>query len=213
MLHANSTNWDWIIYCDIVCLTMKYLIFYGNVTMELREDTLAERKLLERSCKKDYGGQQCLKMLRNILETMMYLKEWGNHHTMMNCIYTMFTNYKPLKNGVVDFTSLINPPANNSKERYINTTTDYLTRWDEKEDVLDFSTTNKVYFIFDNVITRFGFPWSLTSDQRSHFLNETFVTLTREFMIQHHKSSPYHPIDGNNLPCSTLRKSLGQDLN
>jgi transposase InsO family protein len=34
---------------------------------------------------------------------------------------------------------------------------------------------------------------SLTSDQGAHFLSETIATLTREFFIQHHKSSPYHP--------------------
>jgi transposase InsO family protein len=33
----------------------------------------------------------------------------------------------------------------------------------------------------------------LTSDQGAHFISETVATLTHEFLIQHHKSIPYHP--------------------
>jgi transposase InsO family protein len=55
--------------------------------------------------------------------------------------------------------------------------------------VLDTATR----FIFENIITRFGFPRSLTSDQGVHFINITIATLTHEFLIQHHKSIPYHP--------------------
>jgi hypothetical protein len=42
---------------------------------------------------------------------------------------------------VVDFIGPINSPANNSKERYIITATNYLTCWAEAEVVRDFSTT------------------------------------------------------------------------
>jgi hypothetical protein len=33
----------------------------------------------------------------------------------------------------------------------------------------------------------------LTSDQGAHFINEMIATLTRKFLIKHHKSSPDHP--------------------
>jgi hypothetical protein len=58
---------------------MNDLIFYGNVIVELREDMLVERKLLEISYRKDYGGLQYLKMLRNMLGSAMYVREWENH--------------------------------------------------------------------------------------------------------------------------------------
>jgi hypothetical protein len=32
----------------------------------------------------------------------------------------------------------------------------------------------------------------LTNDQGAHFISSTIAALTEEFLIQHHKSSPYH---------------------
>jgi transposase InsO family protein len=58
--------------------------------------------------------------------------------------------------------------------------------------VWDYSVDTTTRFIFENIITRFGFPQSLTSDQGAHFLNRTIATLTHEFLIQHHKRIPYH---------------------
>jgi transposase InsO family protein len=48
-------------------------------------------------------------------------------------------------------------------------------------------------FIFENIITRFGCPRSLTSDHGAHFISGTITKLTIEFFIQHHKSIPYRP--------------------
>jgi transposase InsO family protein len=48
-------------------------------------------------------------------------------------------------------------------------------------------------FIFENIITHFRCPRSLTNDQGTHFSRSTIETLTAKFMIQHHKRSPYHP--------------------
>ena len=85
------------------------------------------------------------------------------------------------------------PPARHSQARYIITATDYLTRWAEAAPVKDCSADTAARFIFENIITRFGCPRSWTSDQGTHFINQTIATLTRSFLIQHHKSSPYHP--------------------
>jgi hypothetical protein len=87
------------------------------------------------------------------------------------------------ENWVVDFIGPINPPAKHSKARYIITTTDHLTRWAEAKAIQCCSTYIVAIFIFENVITWFGFPRSLTSDQGSHFISNTITTLTRKFLI------------------------------
>jgi hypothetical protein len=51
------------------------------------------------------------------------------------------------KKWVVDFIGPISPPTRHSKERYIITTTYYLTRWDEATPVWDCSRyRNQIYF-------------------------------------------------------------------
>ena len=70
---------------------------------------------------------------------------------------------------------------------------DYLTRWAEAAAVRDCSAETAARFIFEHIISRFGCPRSLTNDQGTHFINATVRSLLDTFMIQHHKSSPYHP--------------------
>lgn len=50
-----------------------------------------------------------------------------------------------------------------------------------------------VKFIFEEIITKFGCPLELVTDQRSHFLHEIIQILTKAFMVLHWKSTTYHP--------------------
>jgi hypothetical protein len=104
-----------------------------------------------------------------------------------------FRALQAFEKWVVDFIGSINPLDKHSKPKYIITTTNYITRWDEAEEVQDFSTDTAARFIFDNVITPFGCPRSLTSEQGTHFINSTIATLMTEFFIQHYNRIPYHP--------------------
>jgi transposase InsO family protein len=47
--------------------------------------------------------------------------------------------------------------------------------------------------MFEQVITRFGCPRILMSDQGTHFINNTIKSMTEEFEVHHQKSTPYHP--------------------
>jgi transposase InsO family protein len=68
-----------------------------------------------------------------------------------------------------------------------------LTRWAEAREVKDYSETTTAHFIFDDIITRFGCPKILMSDQGTHFINKTVEALTKEFAVHHQKSTPYNP--------------------
>ena len=76
--------------------------------------------------------------------------------------------------------------------RYIITMTDYLTRWEEAAAVTDCTIVTATRFLFDNVVTRFGFSKVLMSDEGSHFINHTISAMIEEFNIQHKKITPYH---------------------
>jgi transposase InsO family protein len=68
-----------------------------------------------------------------------------------------------------------------------------LTIWAKERAVKDCSETTARRFIFDDIITQFGCPKILISDQGTHFINKTVEALTEEFAIHHQKSTPYHP--------------------
>ena len=93
----------------------------------------------------------------------------------------------------IDFVGPINPLGKRTGSRYIIIATDYLTRWVEAKLVKDYSAATTVQFIFQNILTRFGCPRILMSDQGTHFLNQTIKALTEEFQVFHQKSTPYHP--------------------
>jgi transposase InsO family protein len=85
----------------------------------------------------------------------------------------------------IDFMGPINPPGKCTRARYIITATEYLTRWVEARAVKDCSATIVAHFIFDDIITRFGCPKILMTDQGTHFINKTVESLTEEFAVHH----------------------------
>jgi hypothetical protein len=91
------------------------------------------------------------------------------------------------------FVGPINPPTKRSGVRYIITTKKYLTRWAKEKPVKYCSAETTTQFLFEQVITRFGFPRILMSDQGTHFTNSNIKAMTEEFEIDHQKSTPYHP--------------------
>jgi transposase InsO family protein len=100
---------------------------------------------------------------------------------------------KAFEKWAIDFVEPINPRGKCTRERYIITAIEYLTRWAEAREVKDCNATTAMRFIFEDIITRFGCPKILMSDQGTHFINKIVEALTEEFSFHHQKSTPYHP--------------------
>jgi hypothetical protein len=110
----------------------------------------------------------------------------------------------------IDFVRPINPLGKCIGARYIITATKYLTRWAEERAFNECSATTTARFIFDNIITRFGYPKILMSDQGNHFINKTMEVLTEEFVVHHQKSTPYHT--QANITIEAFNKNLETTL-
>jgi hypothetical protein len=93
----------------------------------------------------------------------------------------------------IDFLGPINPPTKRSRARYIITATESLTIWAEEAPIKDCNAKKSTHFLFEKVITRFGCPRILMSDQGTHFINKTIKAMTEEFEVYHQNSTPYHP--------------------
>jgi hypothetical protein len=75
----------------------------------------------------------------------------------------------------VDFVRPINTPRHRTRAKYIITMMDYLTRWEEAELVTYCNMETLTRLLYKNIVTRFGCPKVLTSDQGTHFLNKIIV--------------------------------------
>jgi hypothetical protein len=93
----------------------------------------------------------------------------------------------------IDFVGPINPLKRSLGDRYIITATRYLQIWEEATPVKYCSAKTTTQFLFEQVISRFGCPRILISEQCTHFINNTIKAMIDEFEVYHHKSTPYHP--------------------
>ena len=93
----------------------------------------------------------------------------------------------------IDFISPFPKQGKRIGGRYIITTVEYVTKWVEVEPIPSCTIEVAAKFIYENIITRFGYPLTLISDQGTHFINQTSETLLKEFLIVHHRPLAYHP--------------------
>ena len=110
----------------------------------------------------------------------------------------------------IDFIGPFPVPARRSGARYIISAVEYVTKWAEAEPVETCSSEVAANFIYENIITRFGCPLTLISDQGSHFVNKTIKNLTDKFHIDHRRSTAYHPQSNGAIEAfnKTLTKGL-----
>jgi transposase InsO family protein len=138
-------------------------------------------------------------MLKTIPEPAMYAKELENLSRRDEIPLAPQLTLQAFEKWAIDFVGPINPPGKCIGARYIITTAKYLTRWAEARAVKDCSETTTTRFIFDDIITRFGCPKILMSDQGTHFINKNVEALTEEFTIHHQKNTPYHPQENGTM--------------
>jgi hypothetical protein len=73
------------------------------------------------------------------------------------------------------------------------TAMEYLSIWVEATTVKYCIAKITSHFLFEHVLTRFGCPRILMSDQGTHFINNTIIVLTEDFEVYNKKIMPYHP--------------------
>ena len=100
---------------------------------------------------------------------------------------------QPFAKWGLDFIGPIKPKAQPTGCEYILVATDYFTKWAEAKALRNNTAEVVAKFLYENIMTRFGCPVELVSDQGTHFLNRVIKELTTKHMIIHKKSSTYHP--------------------
>ena len=90
----------------------------------------------------------------------------------------------------IDFMGPFSPSF---RKLYILLAVDYVSKWVEAIAIEKNDVKTMVQFIHRYIITRFGAPRCILSDEGSHLCNKVFASLLGKYNVLHAKSLPYHP--------------------
>ena len=91
---------------------------------------------------------------------------------------------EPFMKWGLDFVGPVKKTWHTGK-RYILVATDYATKWIEAQALRTNFAQETTQFLYESVLTQFGCPLHLVSDQGSHFTNGTIQVLTKHFLLRH----------------------------
>ena len=76
---------------------------------------------------------------------------------------------------------------------YILVAVDYVSKWIEAIPCKTNDHRLVLRFLKENIMSRFGTPRAIISDEGTHFCNKYFEVLMKKYGITHKVATPYHP--------------------
>ncbi len=81
-----------------------------------------------------------------------------------------------------------------SSNWYILVATNYVTKWAEAKVLCTNTTTIIAKFLHDHILTRFGCPLTIVTNQDTHFINNIDIHyIIDHFILRHTNSTIYYP--------------------
>ena len=98
---------------------------------------------------------------------------------------------------------------------YILLAMDYVSKWVEAIVCPKNDANIVVEFIQRNILSRFGVPRTIISDEGSHFANKVFSKLMSRYEIKHMMGLAYHPQSNGQVEISNreIKKILEKTVN
>ena len=90
----------------------------------------------------------------------------------------------------IDFMGLF---LNSCGYEYILVTVDYISKWVESVASKNNNHKTILKFLKENILSHFGTPKAIISDQGVQFCNNPFELLMQKYGITHKTLTPYHP--------------------
>jgi hypothetical protein len=100
---------------------------------------------------------------------------------------------EPFMKWGLDFIGPIKPMGRLIGNKYILIIIDYATKWVEAKAFKTNTTIVLAIFLYEYILTRFGCPLTIVTDQGVHFIDDTTKHLTKQFLLKHVSSITYYP--------------------
>uniref|UniRef100_A0A2N9GBG3 RNA-directed DNA polymerase n=1 Tax=Fagus sylvatica TaxID=28930 RepID=A0A2N9GBG3_FAGSY len=84
-------------------------------------------------------------------------------------------------------------PRAPGNKKFLITATDYFTKWIEAEPLSNIRDVDTKRFLWKSIITRFGIPWAVISDNGTQFESKLFKGFCSDLGIRNFFSSPGYP--------------------
>ena len=98
---------------------------------------------------------------------------------------------------------------------YILLVMDYVSKWVEAISCPRNDASTVVGFIQRNILSKFGAPRTIISDEGSHFPNKVFAKLMSRYTIKHVMGLAYHPQSNGQVEISNreIKKIMEKTMN
>jgi hypothetical protein len=80
-----------------------------------------------------------------------------------------------------------------ARNKYIFIATNYATKWVETRALKINTAMITTKFVYECILTKFGCPWTIVTDQGVHFNNDAIKYLTYHFLLKHLSFTTYYP--------------------
>ncbi|VFQ68722.1 unnamed protein product [Cuscuta campestris] len=154
--------------------------------------------------------QDCERYVQKCRTCQVFYKYPGRPATY----YHPVSNVIPFARFGVDIIGAF--PIAQGGKKFVIVAIDYFTKWIEVEALANITTQQCKKFIWKNIITRFGAPMNLITDNGPQFRNPRFTEYLEGFGIKHNRSSVAYPQgngqveNANRTIVDGLKKRLGE---
>ncbi|KAM1881630.1 hypothetical protein ACFX13_003217 [Malus domestica] len=93
----------------------------------------------------------------------------------------------------MDVIGKITPSSGAAKHAWILVATDYFTKWVEAKSYVELTSKEVHEFVEEHIVTRFGVPETIITDNGTIFTAERFREYTASLIIRLEQSTPYYP--------------------
>ncbi len=85
----------------------------------------------------------------------------------------------------MDFIELVKLASKMLGNQYILVATDYATKWVEAQTLHTNTNAITTKFLYEHIITIFGCPLTIVTNQGTHFINDAIKYVTNHFILKH----------------------------